>query len=423
MKIAKLKKIINNHTTIFKNFTYISILEIFILISPLITYPYLVRTLGSELYGLVITAQVIASYAAIVVNFGFRRIGAKDISIYRTNREKLSETLSTIFTIRFILWCLSLAIYLLVIKFVPIYNEHFFLFLFSFGITLNDLLFPQFFFQGIEKMKFITFINIGITTLFIILVFTFIKDETDYYLVPLLKTVEYFLAGIISLFIIFFKEKLWFTFPTRKTITYHIKEALPIFSTEIISTIKDKFSYILLGSFVGMQEVVIYNLGSKFTTVLVKPASILSTVLFPKIANERNINLSIKVSLFLSICMILLIFLFNIILPYVVPFFLPEVIDLLPLRIFLLAPLFLSISSFLASNNIIALGYNKYILYSIIVTTIVYVIATISSYYFNILDNILVFIIITVLAYFVELIYRIYVSRKIIKKESLKNVA
>ena len=172
-----------------------------------------------------------------------------------------------------------------------------------------------------------------------------------------------------------------------------------------------------------MQEVVIYDLGSKFTTVLVKPASILSTVLFPKIANERNINLSIKVSLFLSICMILLIFLFNIILPYVVPFFLPEVIDLLPLRIFLLAPLFLSISSFLASNNIIALGYNKYILYSIIVTTIVYVIATISSYYFNILDNILVFIIITVLAYFVELIYRIYVSRKIIKKESLKNVA
>ncbi len=122
MKIAKLKKIINNHTTIFKNFTYISILEIFILISPLITYPYLVRTLGSELYGLVITAQVIASYAAIVVNFGFRRIGAKDISIYRTNREKLSETLSTIFTIRFILWCLSLIIYILVIKFVPIYN-------------------------------------------------------------------------------------------------------------------------------------------------------------------------------------------------------------------------------------------------------------------------------------------------------------
>jgi len=416
MVIIKYKKLIQNNSVIFQNLTYITLLELFVTVSPLITYPYLIKTLGYELYGLVITAQVIASYAVILVDFGFRSISAKDISIHRNDKNKLSEIISSIFIIRSILWIGSFIVYYFVISIIPIYNKHLVLFLFAFGATFNDLLFPQFYFQGIEKMKFITFINIGINSIFILLIFLFIKNKTDYYLVPLFKSIGFFIGGLISMFIIFFIHKIKFTVPKFCVLKAYIKEALPIFSTKIITSIKDKFSYILLGSLIGMDEVVIYDLGAKLTAILVKPATILSRVLLPKIAKEKNIKLFKKTLLGIAVIIVLIILIINLLLPFIVKFFLSDTIDLLPLRIFLLAPLFLSLSSFIASCNIIAFGYYRYILYSIIITTIVYLGSTGIFYILNGLNSILTFILITVTAYFAELIYRLYISQKIINK-------
>jgi len=415
MPLEKYKNIIKNNSVIFQNLTYITLLELFIAVSPLITYPYLVKTLGSELYGLVITAQVIASYAVILVNFGFRSITAKDISIHRENKSKLSEIVSSIFIIRSFLWIASFIIYFITISAIPLYKRHILLFILSFGITFNDLLFPQFYFQGIEKMKFITFINIGINSIFIVLIFLFVRTKADYYLVPLFKSIGFFIGGLISIYVVYFRQKLKFIIPETEVLKSYITNALPIFSTEIITSIKDKFSYILLGSFVGMHEVVIYDLGAKFTTLLVKPTTILSLVLLPKIAKEKNIRLFKQTAWGSFILMVIIILIFNLLLPFVVKFFLSETINLMPLRIFLLAPIFLSMSSYIATSCIIAFGYNRYILYSIIITIIVYLGSTGMFYVANGLNSILVFIIITVTAYFAEFIYRLIVSKKIIK--------
>ena len=414
MYLKRIKEVIKDNYVIFQNMSYITLLELFIVVSPLITYPYLVKVLGTKLYGLVITAQIIASYAVILVNFGFRSITAKDISIHRDNKQKLSEIISSILCIRITLWVLSFIIYWVVISIIPSYNKYMLLFLFSFGITFNELLFPQFYFQGIEKMKFITYIRIGINSAFIILTFLYIKSEADYYLVPLFRAIGLFLGGITSLYIIFFKHKIKFTIPKIKVVKAYMTDASPIFSTQIITSIKDKFSYILLGSFVGMQEVVIYDLGTKFTSILVKPITILSQVMLPKIARERNVKIFKKITYGSMVLMVFIVLIFNLILPFVVNIFIQEPIDLLPLRVFSLAPLFLAVSSFIASNGLIAFGYNKYILYSIIVTTIVYVVATVLFYFTDKLDNVMTFVIITVLAYLAEFIYRFWVSKKLI---------
>lgn len=195
-----------------------------------------------------------------------------------------------------------------------------------------------------------------------------------------------------------------------------MKESLSIFSTEIITSIKDKLSYILIGSFVGMSEVVIYDLGAKFTAMLVKPITILSRVLFPKIAKERNILLSTNTALVSFILMTIIIIVFNLFLPYIVKLFLSETINLMPLRIFSLAPLFLSVSSFIATNSIIAFGFNKYIFYSIIVTTAVYVTFSGIFYFSNSLNTVTAFVIISVVSYLAELIYRVVIAKKITKK-------
>lgn len=408
------KNFFKNNSLILQNLSYITLLELFVVISPLITYPYLIKTLGMKLYGFVIIAQVIVSYAVILINFGFRRISAKDISIYRDDKNKLSEILSSIFTIRAIICFITFIIYFIVISIIPQYNEHLMLFIFSFGLTFNELLFPQFYFQGIEKMKYITIINLTINTIFIFLIFIFIKEESDYFYVPLFKSIGFIIGGLYSLFIIFYFHKIKFKRPKLSVIKFYINDALPILSTELITTIKDKFGYILISTFIGVNELVIYDLGSKFTNILVKPVNIFSKVILPKIAKEKNVTLLKKTTVGSFICMVLIIITFNLNLPFAVDFFLSKKVDLLPFRIFSIAPLFLALSSFLASSGIIAFGYNKYIFHSIVITTVVYLSCLAIFYFENALNTVLAFIIITVIAYMAEFIYRIVIVNKII---------
>lgn len=415
--VAKYKDILKRHSVLFGNFTYISILQIFVMISPLITYPYLVRVLGTEQYGWVITAQIVVSYCSILIDFGFKRISARHISIHRDNKEKLSEIMSAIFTMQIILWVLCLIVYLIILGSITTYRQHFWLFLFSYGLTLNELLFPQYFFQGIEKMKYITIVNILMRIISIALIFVCVNDSMDYVRVPVLYTIGYFAGGVLSLYVIYGREKLKYRWPSFSSMKYYFKDASMVFYTDVICTVKDKLNYILLGSMVRVSDVVIYDLGSKFMNVVSKPATIVATVLFPKMAKDRDFMIFKKILVILVITTVFVVLILNLFLPQVVHFFIDEDINLLPIRIYLIAPILVGASSFISSNLILALGYTKYVLSSIIFTTIIYLILLAYMYFMGYLTTVTAFVALAVLSYLGELIYRLYVMVKIEKLE------
>ena len=195
--MIQLKKTIQKNKILLENMSYLSLLEVFILIAPLITYPYLVDSLGMDVYGLVLTAQALASYASKIIDFGSNRVCAKHVSINRNDKHKLSEIVNSVFFVRLYLFFICLVIYTFVIFIVPAYRAHWLLFILSYGITLNEVLFPQYYFQGIEKMKYSSLINIGIKMLFILLIFAFVTSSNDYCVVPLLYTAGFAIAGII----------------------------------------------------------------------------------------------------------------------------------------------------------------------------------------------------------------------------------
>lgn len=225
----KLKDVFLNNRKILSNFSYLTILEIFLLIAPIITFPYLVRILGKELYGWVITAQVTASYCTILIEFGFKRISARHIANQNGDKNKMSITVSSIIILRFILWIISFIIYLVVIEVVESYRHQSILFIFSFLTTLSSVLFLDFYFQGIEDMKYITIVNVLVRGIFVGATFIFIKNSKDYIYVPLLWSIGYVLGGGISMWIVFNRHKLSFVMPLKSTLLLHLKEGSIIF--------------------------------------------------------------------------------------------------------------------------------------------------------------------------------------------------
>ena len=103
--MSRLKNIVKrskSHKVLIENFSYLAFLQVFLLLYPLITYPYLVDVLGKEIYGIVLTAQMLASYASLFIDFGSNFVCAKHVSINRDNKAKLSEILSNVLFVRLV---------------------------------------------------------------------------------------------------------------------------------------------------------------------------------------------------------------------------------------------------------------------------------------------------------------------------------
>ena len=69
-----------NKKIIFSNFFSLSILEVSNYLFPLITLPYVVRTLGSDNYGFLAISTAITNYLLIIVGYGFNIWATKEIA-------------------------------------------------------------------------------------------------------------------------------------------------------------------------------------------------------------------------------------------------------------------------------------------------------------------------------------------------------
>lgn len=412
------KQFIHQHSTLIENMSYMTLLQVFLMLAPLITYPYLVRKLGMEIYGWVLTAQMLASYFSILIDFGSNSVCAKHVAVAKGDKAKLSEIVCSVFYTRFGLAVIGFFIYAIIVLLVPSYRQHFVLFMLSYGMTLNELLFPQYFYQGIEKMKLTAITNVVIKLIFIALIFVVVHSPEDYIYVPVFYTIGYGVAGLIAMWIIFHQLHIPFSRPSWTAMKVYIKDSAAIFATDVVCTIKDKVNYLLVGSYVGMESVVVYDLGIKLNGILSQPYNIIRTVVFPRSAQTRNLQ-KIKQSIIIIFLITLTgVILVNIFLDPIVAFFIgSKTIDNLPIRLLLIAPVILSISIPLASNVFIALGYNKYVFYSILVTTSVYLIALLALLLSGQLNSIYSFIALALISYMTELLYRIYAYKKIAKKE------
>ena len=119
-----MKQLFKKYKVQISNFGYLSLFQLFNMFLPLITYPYLIRVLGVELYGTVVFAMAISSYFSIFINFGFNISATKNVSKYRNDKNKLSEIYSSVLTIKTFIWVVSLIVLVTLVNLIPFFNSY-----------------------------------------------------------------------------------------------------------------------------------------------------------------------------------------------------------------------------------------------------------------------------------------------------------
>ena len=312
--MKRIKNIISNNKGLVENFSYLTLFQLLNMVFPLFSYPYLIRVLGVSVYGKIIFAQAIIGYLVILVSFGFNISATKEISIYRDDKSKLSEIISSVLLLKFLLFCGALLVLLPILFFFKEASENKILFLLTLWMCVSEILSFNFYFQGIEKMKYISIISFIVKCVSLLLIFIFIHSESDYLFVPILNLFGTFLAGISSIYILFYLHKLRFYIPKVKSLKFYFNESVPIFLSNVSIQIYVSTNKVLIGLFLGMAEVSYYDIGEKILNILRIPQGILSQTVFPKVSRDKNIFFIKKIfnySLILNGVLFLLLFVFS----------------------------------------------------------------------------------------------------------------
>ena len=374
----------NKHKKLISNFSSLSVLQVFNLVLPLVTYPYLIRVLGPEKYGLIIFAQSIVAYLTIMVNFGFNITATREVALSRNDEKLLSQVVSVTLSIKFLILCLALVFLFFLVAFVEPFNVNKLLFIFVLGPCIYELLFPVWFFQGIEEMKYIALINVFIKFLSAVSIFVFISSEEHYLRLPLINLISFFIGGGFSLWVVFNRYNINFKKPSFFLLKKTFIKAIPVFFSSFVNIVRERTFVIFIGAIFGYTQVAYFDLAQKLYKIFLTPIHILSTSIYPKVANERNIFFMKKV---LKIVLLFVVFGYMgiyILSEYIIVKFagtsMLESANLL--KIICIALPFSAIACFYGDNGLIVLEKNILFMKSSIYTLLFFVVMLILGYYF-----------------------------------------
>lgn len=288
--LSRVKALINNEEKkrMLSNFFSLSILQGANYILPLITLPYLVRVLGAEYFGLLAFATATIAYFQILTDYGFNLTATREISIHRDNKKKLVEIYSSVMIIKSLLMLLSFCILCILVFGFKKFSKDYIVYLLTFGVVIGQVMFPVWFFQGMERMKYTTYLNILAKSIFTVAIFIFVKDKSDYYIVPLLTSVGFIVSGILSLVIIKKEFGISFKFQSIKTIREYLIDGWHVFISRFYVSIYTTTNTVLLGLFTNNTIVGYYSIAEKVVTAiggLFEPAN---QAIYPYLARLYN---------------------------------------------------------------------------------------------------------------------------------------
>ncbi len=344
------------------NFFSLSILQALNYILPLITLPYLVRVLGPEKYGLISFAQAFIGYFIILTDYGFSLSATREISIHRDNKEKVSEIFSSVMTIKFFLGILSFIILAIMLALIPRFGQDWLIYILTFGTVLGNILFPIWFFQGMENMKWITILNIVSKTIFTICIFIFIHRVSDYPYVALINSLGYLVAGIISLIIVFKNFKVKFVLPKLENIKYQLKEGWHIFVSNIAISLYTTSNTFILGLFTNNTIVGYYSGAEKIVKAVQGLINPISQTIYPYLSKlaieskEKALIFLRKLVKIIGTAFFIVSLLIFILAPFIVKIILGNQYQqsILPLRILSFLPFIIGFSNIFAIQGLYA---------------------------------------------------------------------
>ena len=363
------------------NFLSLSTLQLLSYIFPLITLPYLAKTIGVNGFGSIAFAAAVIAYFSTFTDWGFRYTAVREISKNRQNIEVVSEIFSRVIVCKTMLMLISAFILFILITFIPLFNKNAIVLWATFMLIPGYILFPDWFFQAMEEMKYITIMTIAAKTIFTVLIFLVIKTEQDFVIEPLLQACGYIVSGGIAFIYAIKHFHIKLSLPSIPMALKSMRQSSNMFVSQFFPTLYNNLSIIMLEGISGAKANGLFSAGFKFVTIMDQITQALSRAFYPFLARRMEKHtFYVRLSGGISILMSILLLTFSHLL--VKLFYTSEFYNAtLVIQIMACTPFFLFLMNAFGTNGLVLIGKDNILRNIVVVCSILgLVIALISIY-------------------------------------------
>lgn len=285
---AKIRNIWQNNSKVAENYVFMTILQVLNVCFYILIYPFVIRVLGAESYGLYAYAAALVMLFITFVSFGFDLPAAKRIAEHASDIGVKEQVLSEVTTAKILLEGIALVVFAVLFPVSAKMQAAPVLYSIVFVQTLSNIFFPQWYFQGIQRMRVVTYIQVCFRLLSLPFIFWLLRAPEDLWIFALILTLCSVLGSLVAWWIIRYREGLHVRLVPLSDAWRSTREALPFFLSNATSALKEQGIVLLIGMFLGMTDVAIYDLANK---IIIIPRTILSKLndaIFPQMMAQPS---------------------------------------------------------------------------------------------------------------------------------------
>ena len=265
-----------------KNFAYKSVLTLSTYLINFITFPYVARVLGVERIGLVNFVDNTVNYFLLFATMGVGLLGVREIAAVKEDKKRRDQVYSSVLALNLLFTLVSLGIYLLCISTIPKLCQYDELFYIGTAKILFTVFLVEWFFTGVENFRYITLRSILIKVLYIISVFLFVRDTSDYRLYFILTVGVVVLNALINqLYIREFVRVRWNNIQLFKYLKQNVTLGIYTLMTSMYLT----FNVMYLGLMSNNTEVGYYTTAFKLYSVILGFFTAFTNVMLPRMSS------------------------------------------------------------------------------------------------------------------------------------------
>lgn len=225
-----------------QNFYYNLSYQILLVIAPVITAPYISKTLGPDNIGVFSYTEAVTVYFVLIGVLGLSTYSQLQCSKIRDNKQAFSQRCVECIICRMITMGISILVFL---AFIAINREYHVIFLIELLTLVSNFIDCTWVLQGLEDFKTITLRNVFIKILSIGAIFLLVKNENDLWKYALINCGGTLLGNILIIPTVL-KEIDFLLIHRPFIIKPHLKQAISFFLPTIASVLMNSIDRIMI---------------------------------------------------------------------------------------------------------------------------------------------------------------------------------
>ena len=252
-------------------------------IFPLITFPYVTRTLSSNSIGKYFFIDALTQYFIIFSAVGIPYYGIREIAKIKNNIETRSKLVIELLSIQVTLAIILSVIFVGIHYFITDLKNDFDLVKIACLGIISTSFMMEWFYQGIENFAYITGRSLIIKTLSVISILLLVKHADDYFIYYLITTLLVLCNAGLNFFN--YLKNYHAAFKGKLNIIQHVRPLLILFSINISVSVYAILDTIILGLLTNPANVSFYNVPLKLVKIFWTVVNGAGMVLIPRVAS------------------------------------------------------------------------------------------------------------------------------------------